>query len=549
MKNKKNKNLKNKHEERGFVLVVGVIITTFLLLLAIPFMFKITTERRLSDKSLQTLSAISLAEAGIERAIWEMNQGDLSAWSGDEDLRTLAINGFQSSAGSAIGDIQVNVIDPEGDTPVIEATGTVPFGSDTITRTIRVGLQYNYPIPAPENALNLYGSPTKHAKVKIFDHETTPVGNINISGFDNAGGPDRLAFAIEDPDQLAAMIESLGKELDKGGTLEGVITGDPMETWEYGVEGKSFDASIGLADPDVEFDCEAMEAYIQQLAADAYALTPTQTIDLSGIESKEAGDAFIDPDGDGYVNLGGTEDDVVLITGGKLKLEGALTIEGKGTLIFDGGKMEMKSVASFDWDGDIYILGNDSKGDAEFKIKKGMYDITGDIYLIGEGNGKAKIEFNNDDTEENNSYTHLTGSVLAAGGSGEKSKAEFKVKNGDVDIEGMITLYGNKTKLDLHQKHKSGGKTGDWLNNDDSDIRIIGGISLMVPDASTAETKQKAEIKIHDHKVKGDEVYNWEGMIEILYDSSVVRAAVKRFASKLGLSEKYTILSWQEIKD
>jgi hypothetical protein len=545
MKDKKNKNLKNKREERGFVLVVGVIITSFLLLLAIPFMFKINTERRLSDKSLKTLSALSLAEAGIERAIWEMNEGDLLAWSGDSDLRTIAINGFQSSAGSAIGDIQISVIDPEGDTPVIEATGSVPFGSNTITRTIRVGLQYNYPIPAPENAINFYGSPTKHAKIKIFDHETTPNGRILISGVDNAGGPDRLAFAIEDPDQLAAMVESLGKELGKGGSLKGTMVGDPMETWEYGTEGFTFDASIGLADPDVTFDCEMMETYIQQLAADAQALalTPTQTI---FIEGKEAGDAFIDPDGDGYVNLGGSEDDVVLLTGGKLKLEGDLTIEGTGTLIFDGGKMEMKSVASFDWDGDIYILGSDKKGDAEFKIKKGTYDITGDIYVIGEGNGKAKIEFNNDDTEENNSYTHLLGSILAAGGTGDKSKAEFKVKNGDVDIEGMITLYGNKTKLDLHQKHKSGGANGEWLANDDSDIRIVGGISLMVPDASKPGTKQKAEISIHDHKVKGDEVFNWEGMIEILYDSSVVRAAVKRFAAKLDLTERYSILSWQE---
>jgi hypothetical protein len=70
-----------------------------------------------------------------------------------------------------------------------------------------------------------------------------------------------------------------------------------------------------------------------------------------------------------------------------------------------------------------------------------------------------------------------------------------------------------------------------------------------VPDASTAETKQKAEISIHDHKVKGDEVFNWEGMIEILYDSSVVRAAVRRFAAKLNMFERYTILSWQEIRD
>ncbi len=68
----------------------------------------------------------------------------------------------------------------------------------------------------------------------------------------------------------------------------------------------------------------------------------------------------------------------------------------------------------------------------------------------------------------------------------------------------------------------------------------------MVPDASKESTKQKAEIKIHDHKVKDDEVPDWEGSIEILYNSDVIGAAVKRLADKLDLSERYTIVSWQE---
>jgi hypothetical protein len=46
--------------------------------------------------------------------------------------------------------------------------------------------------------------------------------------------------------------------------------------------------------------------------------------------------------------------------------------------------------------------------------------------------------------------------------------------------------------------------------------------------------------------VKGDEVPDWEGSIEILYDSDVVSAAVKRLAEKLGLFERYTIVFWQE---
>ena len=534
--------VKKKHEERGFILVLGMIISSFLLLLVVPFMFKVSTERTLINTSMHALSALSLAEAGIERAIWEMNEGDISTWSGDGDLRTMDISEFQASGGNVIGDIHISITDPLGDNPALVATGTVADGSQTIARTVRVELQFNYPIPAPENAISFFGSPSKHATLAIMDHDGAIAGKVLISGFDKSGGPDRLALGIEDTETLNSIIVKLGESLDIGGDLEGVFVGDPRNDVIYQVDPeKSFDASIGLANPSDFIDCEIMETYIQQLAANAHAMTPTQTIDLEG---KDSGDAFIDPDGDGYVNLGGTEDDVVLLTGGRLILEGDLTIEGKGTLIFDGGKMEMKSVGSFNWDGDIYVLGSDSKGDAEFKIKKGMYDIIGDIYVIGEGNGNAKIEFNNDDTEENNSYTHLTGSVLAAGGSGDNSKAEFKVKNGDVDIEGMIALYGNKTKLEFRQQHHKGGRIGDWLNNDDSDIRIAGGISLMVPDASKKGTTQKAEIKIHDHKTSGDDL--WEGIIEILYDSDVVRAAVKRLSQKVGLLGKFSVVSWQQ---
>jgi hypothetical protein len=41
-------------------------------------------------------------------------------------------------------------------------------------------------------------------------------------------------------------------------------------------------------------------------------------------------------------------------------------------------------------------------------------------------------------------------------------------------------------------------------------------------------------------------VPDWEGSIEILYNSDVIGAAVKRLAEKLDLFERYSIVSWQE---
>jgi hypothetical protein len=45
------------------------------------------------------------------------------------------------------------------------------------------------------------------------------------------------------------------------------------------------------------------------------------------------------------------------------------------------------------------------------------------------------------------------------------------------------------------------------------------------------------------------EMENWEGKIEIRYNSDIVRAAIKRFANKIGIFDRFTILSWQEMKD
>ncbi len=88
-------------------------------------MFKVSTERTLTNTSLNSHTSLSLAEAGIERAVvWEINEGDISTWSRDEDLRTMEISDFQASGGNVIGDIQISVTDPGGDNPVLVATGT-----------------------------------------------------------------------------------------------------------------------------------------------------------------------------------------------------------------------------------------------------------------------------------------------------------------------------------------------------------------------------------------------------------------------------------------
>jgi Tfp pilus assembly protein PilX len=132
--------IKRGKQEKGAILIIAVIILMFLLLLAFPFLFRMSTEYRIAEKTYKSFAALNLAEAGIDRAIWELNYGDITTWAGDSSSRTMTLTDFQAFGGKVIGDVQITVNEPESDSPVVEATGTVVY-SDTLevsktTRTV-----------------------------------------------------------------------------------------------------------------------------------------------------------------------------------------------------------------------------------------------------------------------------------------------------------------------------------------------------------------------------------------------------------------------------
>jgi hypothetical protein len=129
---------KSKNEEKGFVLIVGLIVMMVLLLLAVPFLYQLSFENRLTTKSYKSSAALSLAEAGVDRAIWELNYGDISSWTGDDTLRTMGISSFQAAGGNVIGDVGIRIVDPSADHPIVESRGTVSYvGSLEVIRTVR----------------------------------------------------------------------------------------------------------------------------------------------------------------------------------------------------------------------------------------------------------------------------------------------------------------------------------------------------------------------------------------------------------------------------
>lgn len=142
MKEIRKRNLKRGDEEQGSILIVGLAIIAFLLFLGVPFLFQLSTEKWEAEKSSKYSAALSLAEAGVEKAVWEMNYGDISSWKGDSSLRTMTISSFKAPEGNAIGDIEIRIRNLDGENPVVESKGRVAYtGSLGGRKTARVVLE------------------------------------------------------------------------------------------------------------------------------------------------------------------------------------------------------------------------------------------------------------------------------------------------------------------------------------------------------------------------------------------------------------------------
>lgn len=181
---------RNTQKERGSILVITILLSFMTLLLATPFLTKISGQYRITNKSFRQITAFNLAEAGVERAIWELNHGTIIDWEGDAESRTLMISSFQAGDGTEVGDISITVLDLQGENPVIESTGRVSFiGSNDIEKSIRVVLEeietdslFDYGIFGKQS-LEMSGN----AFVDSYDSREGVYGGENISDLGQMG--------------------------------------------------------------------------------------------------------------------------------------------------------------------------------------------------------------------------------------------------------------------------------------------------------------------------------------------------------------------------
>ena len=137
----------HRDHERGMILAVATIIVVAMLLMATPFLYKMSQQSRTTEKSNRSLAAFNLAEGGIDRALWEMNQpyavsGGIVAV--DEDGNG-TIAPFTEAIGDRTGTVQGTITTNLGVEPnfrTLTSTGGVPhIAGEPVTRTVSVNME------------------------------------------------------------------------------------------------------------------------------------------------------------------------------------------------------------------------------------------------------------------------------------------------------------------------------------------------------------------------------------------------------------------------
>lgn len=126
-------NLTNR-KRRGFILVLSLLTASVVLILVIPYISRVVADYQFTSKIYNSTAALNLAEAGVERALWEIGYNGMAftGWSTSTDgdgntTRTISVNSFQTSTGDSIGDYTVSArTSADGLSSTVTSTGYVP---------------------------------------------------------------------------------------------------------------------------------------------------------------------------------------------------------------------------------------------------------------------------------------------------------------------------------------------------------------------------------------------------------------------------------------
>ena len=129
-----------KLNDRGFALITAIIFSTGLLTFAVAYVDLLLSERRLVQSSQNMLSSESLAEAGMEEAMWEYNYGgaDFTGWTTSGTTRSKTGVSFTTTGGTTVGTYDVTVTGVGTTTPEITSVSNLSgVGGTALSSTVK----------------------------------------------------------------------------------------------------------------------------------------------------------------------------------------------------------------------------------------------------------------------------------------------------------------------------------------------------------------------------------------------------------------------------
>ncbi len=127
------------HNEEASILIMTLVVSLMLVVFSAGILILVSTDARGTLQTARLDSALNVAEAGVEEALWEFKFGgaDFNGWSGDNPKTKTGL--LQTNSGDTVGEYLITVTDPAENNPKIQVTGYTPGQANALAqRTIQV---------------------------------------------------------------------------------------------------------------------------------------------------------------------------------------------------------------------------------------------------------------------------------------------------------------------------------------------------------------------------------------------------------------------------
>ncbi len=136
-----------KGRERGSILIVAILLMVCMAAMAAPFLGRLSGHYRSTDRGFKSMAAFNLAEAGVEVAVFDLNnQWLIFEWVPAADGTLTRIeDDLAGSGGKVVGDVDIRVHPLIGEERIVDSKGKVPYiAHRTVDRSVRVVLEATY---------------------------------------------------------------------------------------------------------------------------------------------------------------------------------------------------------------------------------------------------------------------------------------------------------------------------------------------------------------------------------------------------------------------